>query len=58
MGYTSKMIRAFIGAKNFYESRAFYRELGFKEVILLDNMSLFTVNEDLGFGILFTGLLC
>jgi len=44
-----KNIQTFIGAKNYNESRAFYQTLGFKEVILSDEMSLFKVNEDLAF---------
>jgi len=42
-------IRTFIGAKNYEESRAFYRALGFMEVILTENMSLFKVNDQLAF---------
>jgi len=34
MNYTAKNIRTFIGARRFDESRTFYRELGFEEVIL------------------------
>lgn len=49
MNFKSKSIRTFIGAKNFNESRQFYNELGFEEVILDPKMSLFKVNEKLGF---------
>lgn len=49
MEYKSKSIRAFIGAKNYEESREFYRELGFEEIELFHNMCLFRVNENLGF---------
>ena len=49
MEYTSKSIRAFIGAKDYDSSRTFYTELGFEEVILSDKMSLFKVNDQLGF---------
>jgi len=49
MGYQAKSIRTFIGAKNYEESRSFYKELGFEEVVLFDNMCLFKVNENLGF---------
>ena len=49
MNYQSKSIRTFVGAKNYKESRTFYQELGFEEIILSDKMSLFKVNEDLGF---------
>jgi hypothetical protein len=45
----AKSIRAFIGAKNFELSSAFYREMGFEEVILDSRMSYFRVNENLGF---------
>jgi len=34
-------IRPFIGAKNFSESRRFYSDLGFQEVVLSNNLSLF-----------------
>lgn len=36
-----KSLRPFIGAKDFELSRAFYRELGFQEVVLSKDMSLF-----------------
>jgi len=49
MNYKAKSIRTFIGAKNYNESRTFYTELGFEEVVLSLKMSLFKVNEDLGF---------
>lgn len=49
MNYTSKSIRAFIGAKNYRESREFYRDLGFEEIELFHNMCLFKVNEHLAF---------
>lgn len=49
MNYRAKKIRTFIGAKKFEESRKFYRELGFEEVVLFKNMSLFKVNENLDF---------
>ncbi|MEM6632316.1 MAG: VOC family protein [Bacteroidota bacterium] len=47
--YQAKSIRTFIGAKNFTESRQFYRELGFEEVEIGEKMSLFRVNDSLGF---------
>ena len=34
-------IRPFIGAKDFELSRSFYRDLGFQETTLGDNMSVF-----------------
>lgn len=42
-------IRTFIGAKDFKESRAFYRALGFTEVALTEKISLFKVNDQLAF---------
>lgn len=38
----AKSLRPFIGAKDFEVSRNFYKDLGFEEVILFHNMSLFT----------------
>ena len=38
-------IRPFIGAKNFELSRSFYRDLGFLETTLGDNMSVFKTGE-------------
>ena len=49
LSYQPKTIRTFVGAKNFEESRTFYQELGFKEIIIDSKMSLFQVSEDLGF---------
>ena len=49
MSYQAKTIRTFIGAKNYNESRIFYQELGFEEVVLFPKMSLFKVNENLSF---------
>ncbi|WP_210465779.1 VOC family protein [Rufibacter roseolus] len=49
MDFTPKNIRTFIGAKDYETSRSFYRSLDFEEVILSDKMSLFKVNEHLGF---------
>ena len=40
-----KSIRTFIGAKDFDLSRSFYRDLGFTEVILSSNMSVFKSGE-------------
>lgn len=40
-----KSIRSFVGAKNFDESRAFYKELGFAEVPLSAKMSYFGKGE-------------
>ena len=47
--YQAKSIRTFVGAKNYAESRQFYRELGFEEIEIGDNMCLFKVNDSLSF---------
>jgi catechol 2,3-dioxygenase-like lactoylglutathione lyase family enzyme len=44
-----KSVRAFIGAKNYSESRNFYKDFGFSEVVLSENMSYFKMNDKLGF---------
>ena len=44
-----KSVRSFIGAKNFKESSNFYRDLGFSELIISENMSFFKIDEKLGF---------
>ncbi|HAS41707.1 MAG TPA: glyoxalase [Microscillaceae bacterium] len=36
----TKSIRAFIGAKDFDISRAFYRDLGFEEIVISEALSL------------------
>src|SRR3954468_19256680 len=41
MEHKAKSIRPFIGAKNFEGSRKFYSDLGFEEVVLADNFSVF-----------------
>jgi catechol 2,3-dioxygenase-like lactoylglutathione lyase family enzyme len=41
----TKSIRPFIGAKDFKLSRSFYRDLGFKETTLGNNMSVFQIEE-------------
>ena len=48
MQHKAKSIRPFIGAKNFKESRSFYRDWGFEEIILDQNMSVFET-ENLSF---------
>ena len=48
MQHKSKSIRPFIGANNYEVSKQFYRDLGFEEVVLFPNMSLFQ-NETIGF---------
>lgn len=49
MKHAAKSIRAFIGAKNFNESRQFYIDLGFEESVLSKDMSYFKVTTALGF---------
>ena len=41
MEHQAKSIRPFIGAENFEISRNFYRDWGFEEIILDQNMSVF-----------------
>lgn len=41
MEHKAKSIRPFIGAKNFELSRSFYRDLGFQETILTEDLSVF-----------------
>lgn len=41
MEHKAKSIRPFIGAKNYEVSRSFYRDLGFEEIVLTNNMSVF-----------------
>ena len=48
MEHKAKSIRPFIGAKDFELCRRFYRDLGFEEVSLSHNMSLFKT-EQIGF---------
>jgi len=38
-------IRTFIGSKDFDISRAFYRDLGFEETTISDNLSVFKIGE-------------
>lgn len=40
-----KSLRPFIGAKNFNVSRAFYSDLGFEEVVISPDLSLFTADK-------------
>jgi catechol 2,3-dioxygenase-like lactoylglutathione lyase family enzyme len=48
MQHKAQSIRPFIGATDFELSRNFYRDMGFEEVVLTPNMSLFKTGE-LGF---------
>lgn len=41
MKHNPRSIRPFIGSENFDVSRSFYRDLGFEEVVLSTDMSLF-----------------
>jgi catechol 2,3-dioxygenase-like lactoylglutathione lyase family enzyme len=45
MQHSTKSIRPFIGAKDFELSRNFYRDLGFEEVVLVNDMCLFTTGS-------------
>ena len=45
MEHKAKSIRPFIGAENFELSRSFYRDLGFQESILSNDMSLFKTDQ-------------
>jgi catechol 2,3-dioxygenase-like lactoylglutathione lyase family enzyme len=44
MKNTARSVRPFIGAKDYETSRRFYRDLGFEEVVLSPNMSVFKTN--------------
>ncbi len=44
-----KSVRSFIGAKDFEESREFYRDLDFSEIVLSETMSYFKIDDNLGF---------
>ncbi|RYY52486.1 MAG: glyoxalase, partial [Chitinophagaceae bacterium] len=48
MEHTSISLRPFIGSKDYELSRAFYRDLGFEEVIISHDMCLFRIGQ-LGF---------
>lgn len=45
MEQSAQTIRPFIGAKDFDLSRSFYRDLGFEEVVLGNDMSLFKTSR-------------
>ena len=49
MKHQAKSVRTFIGAKNFEESRNFYKDIGFEESIISKGMSYFKIVETLGF---------
>ena len=49
MNNQAKSVRAFIGAKDFNISRAFYKDLGFEESTVSKNMSYFAIFDTLGF---------
>ena len=41
MKHNTVSIRPFLGAKNFEQSRSFYRHMGFEEVVIAPKLSLF-----------------
>ena len=45
MEHKAKSIRPFIGAKDYDLSRNFYRDLGFKEIVLSSDMCYFSTQE-------------
>lgn len=45
MNHQTQSIRPFIGARNYEESRNFYRDLGCVEVVLSPSMSLFSMGS-------------
>ena len=45
MNHKAISIRPFIGAKDFNLSRSFYRDLGFEEVIISPDMSVFKTGQ-------------
>jgi hypothetical protein len=45
MEHKVKSIRTFIGAKDYQLSKSFYRHLGFKEIFILEKMSLFSIDS-------------
>jgi catechol 2,3-dioxygenase-like lactoylglutathione lyase family enzyme len=49
MKHNAKSVRTFIGARDFEESRRFYKELGFDESVISQDMSYFKIFENLGF---------
>ncbi|MES2645953.1 MAG: glyoxalase [Bacteroidota bacterium] len=49
MKHNATSLRPFIGSKNFEISRQFYKDLGFSETVLSNNMSVFRVTETLCF---------
>lgn len=49
MNHQAKSVRAFIGAKDFEISKAFYKDLEFEESVISKNMSYFKIFDNLGF---------
>ncbi len=45
MNHSTKSIRPFIGAREYDLSRSFYRDLGFEEIVLSDDMCLFETGQ-------------
>ncbi|MFK7970204.1 MAG: glyoxalase [Bacteroidia bacterium] len=49
MTFNTLSIRAFVGANDFAESRAFYRDFGFEEIVIGATLSCFSYGENVGF---------
>jgi len=49
MSYRINDVRTFIGAKDYDQSREFYRNLGYQEIVIDPKMCLFKVSENFGF---------
>jgi hypothetical protein len=49
MQLNTKSIRPFIGTKDFNQSKSFYIDLGFEEIIISNNLVYFKINDTLGF---------
>lgn len=47
--FNFKSIRTFIGAKDYKESRSFYKDLGFLEIEISKSMCYFKIDENIGF---------
>ncbi|WP_420387072.1 glyoxalase [Roseivirga sp.] len=45
----TKSIRPFIGARNYQQSRAFYRDFGFQEVELSTDMCVYKLRDNIAF---------
>ncbi len=49
MTFQIRDVRTFVGAKNYTESRDFYRKLGYQEIVIDPKMCLFKVSKKFGF---------